>query len=154
MGYDVHRFKEGRRLVLGGVEIPSPVGLDGHSDADALLHALCDALLGAAGLPDIGHFFPPGDPKWKDADSRELLSEVVQRLYADGWRVGNVDLVVVAEKPKIMPHAERMKGEIAARLYVPPGRIGIKATTNEKMGFIGRGEGIAAMATVLIWRGI
>lgn len=151
-GYDVHRFKEGRRLVLGGVEIPSPVGLDGHSDADALLHALCDALLGAAGLPDIGHFFPPGDPKWKDADSRDLLSAVVDRLYKDGWRVGNVDIVVVAEKPKIMPHAEAMKATIAERLYVPAARVGIKATTNETMGFIGRGEGIAAMATVLIWK--
>lgn len=150
-GYDVHPFAEGRRLILGGVEIPCPVGLLGHSDADVLLHALCDALLGAAGLPDIGHFYPSGDPAWKNVDSRVLLRDVGSRLREMGWAVGNADCAVVAEMPKIYPHVGLMKERIAADLGVDPGLIGIKATTNEKMGFVGRGEGIAAMATVLIY---
>ena len=153
IGYDVHAFAPGRKLVLGGVEIASPVGLLGHSDADVLLHALCDALLGAAGLPDIGHFFPNTEAKWKGASSLELLKEVRARIGELGWLVGNVDVAVVAEKPKLAPHLAEMKERIAAVLQVPAARVGIKATTNEKMGFVGRGEGIAALATVLLWRG-
>ena len=152
LGYDVHAFAEGRRLVLGGVEIPSPVGLLGHSDADVLIHALCDAILGAAGLADIGHYFPNSDPRWKGADSRVLLRECVRLIGAEGWRVGNVDIAVIAEKPKIGPHIAAMKVNLAADLGLPPQRVGIKATTNEGMGFVGRGEGIAAMATVLVFR--
>lgn len=151
-GYDVHRFAQGRRLVLGGVEIPHERGLDGHSDADVLLHALCDALLGAAGLGDIGHFFPNTSPQWKDADSRELLREVTARLHAAGWVVGNVDCVVIAEAPKVAPHIGAMKEGIASLLGCPAGRIGIKATTNERMGFVGREEGIAALAVALLRR--
>lgn len=152
MGYDVHAFAEGRRLVLGGVEIPGEQGLLGHSDADVVLHALCDALLGAAGLGDIGHFFPNTDARWKDADSRDLLGRVYTAISGRGWKVGNVDVMVIAERPRIAPHIDRMKGEIAPLLGVAVGRVSIKATTNEKMGFIGRGEGIAALATVLLWR--
>ena len=151
-GYDVHPFAAGRRLVLGGVEIPSELGLLGHSDADVLLHALCDALLGAAGLPDIGHFYPSGDPRWKDADSRNLLRDVAARLRDLGWFVGNVDCVVIAEKPRVYPHVALMKERIGVDLGIEPTRVGIKATTNEKLGFVGRGEGIAALATALIYR--
>jgi len=152
LGYDVHAFAPERRLVLGGVEIPSPVGLLGHSDADVLLHALCDALLGAAGLPDIGHFFPNTDDRWKNVDSRLLLREVRGQLQQRGWVAGNADIVVIAERPKIAPYLAAMKVNIGSDLGLPPERIGIKATTNEKMGFVGRGEGIAAMATVLLYR--
>ncbi|MCB2154705.1 2-C-methyl-D-erythritol 2,4-cyclodiphosphate synthase [bacterium] len=151
-GYDVHRFAEGRRLVLGGVEIRSDLGLLGHSDADVLLHAVCDALLGAAALGDIGHFFPNDDPKWKDADSRVLLREVRRQMTVHGWSVGNVDATLVAERPKIAPHIDAMRAIISEDLGIPPYRIGIKATTNEGMGFVGRGEGIAAMATALLFR--
>ena len=151
-GYDVHPFAAGRRLVLGGVEIPSELGLLGHSDADVLLHALCDALLGAAGLPDIGHFYPSGDPRWKDADSRNLLRDVAARLRELGWLVGNVDCVVIAEKPRVYPNVGLMKERIGADLGIDGARVGIKATTNEKMGFVGRGEGIAALATALLYR--
>lgn len=151
-GYDVHRFAEGRRLVLGGVEIPSDVGLLGHSDADVLLHAVCDAILGGAGLADIGHHFPNSDSKWKDADSRMLLRESVRLAGEAGWVPANLDVALVAEKPKIAPHVDAMRQAVAADTGLPPGRIGIKATTNEGMGFIGRGEGIAAMATALLWR--
>lgn len=152
LGYDVHRFAPGRPLVLGGVEIPSELGLDGHSDADVLLHALCDALLGAAGLADIGCFFPNTEEKWKDVSSRVLLREVASRIDKEGWRIGNVDMVVVAEKPKIMKYVEEMKRRIGEDLGLDPRRIGIKATTNEQMGFVGRGEGIAAMATAMLFR--
>ena len=152
-GYDVHRFAPGRRLVLGGVEIESDVGLLGHSDADVLLHAVCDALLGAAGLGDIGHYFPNTDAKWKDADSRVLLRESVRLVREAGWSPANLDISVVAERPKIAPHVERMRSCLAEDTGLPPARIGLKATTNEGMGFIGRGEGIAAMATALLWRG-
>lgn len=152
MGYDVHRFAPGRPLVLGGVTIPSDVGLDGHSDADVLLHAICDAILGAAGLEDIGHYFPNSDPKWKGADSRMLLRECVGRVADLGWQVGNVDAMLIAEKPKVSPHIATMKGNIARDIGIPPQRIGVKATTNERMGFVGREEGIAAMATVLLWK--
>ncbi|HNM47338.1 MAG TPA: 2-C-methyl-D-erythritol 2,4-cyclodiphosphate synthase [Candidatus Sumerlaeota bacterium] len=152
MGYDVHRFAEGRKLILGGVEIPAARGLDGHSDADVLLHAFCDALLGAAGLQDIGHFFPPGEPRWKGAASTELLRIVFARVKELGWALGNADIVVIAEKPKIAPHTDAMKLVIAPLVEATPRQIGIKATTNEKMGFVGREEGIAAMATALLWR--
>jgi 2-C-methyl-D-erythritol 2,4-cyclodiphosphate synthase len=151
-GYDVHRFAAGRRLVLGGVEIAHERGLDGHSDADVVLHALMDALLGAAGLPDIGHLFPNTDPAWRGADSRALLRAVVTRLLEAGWRVGNVDLTIVAEAPKIAPHIPAMRERIAADLAIAPDAVGLKATTNEKMGFVGRREGIAAMAVALIAR--
>ncbi len=151
-GYDVHPFAEGRPLVLGGVTIPCDRGLLGHSDADALLHALCDAILGAAGLPDIGHYFPNTHERWRGADSRALLREVIRLVGELGWRVANCDLVLVAERPKIAPHIPAMKVNIAADIATPATRVGIKATTNEGMGFIGRGEGIAAMATVLLYR--
>ena len=152
IGYDVHRFAEGRPLVLGGVEIPSPRGLEGHSDADVLLHAMCDALLGAAGLPDIGHFFPNSDERWKDAASTELLRDVAARLAEDGWQVGNLDSVLVAEQPKVAPHLPQMKAAVSLILGIPKARVGIKATTNERMGFVGREEGIAAMATAVLVR--
>jgi len=150
-GYDVHPFAEGRKCILGGVEIPSPKGLLGHSDADVLLHALADALLGAAGLPDIGHFFPNTEERWRGVDSRVLLREVVARLAHRGLFVGNVDLVIVAERPKIAPHLAKIKENLSADLRLGSERIGLKATTNEKLGFVGREEGIAAMATVLIY---
>ncbi len=152
IGYDVHSFAEGRKLFLGGVEIESPVGLLGHSDADVVLHALCDAILGAAGLPDIGHYFPPNDEQWKDADSRDLLRECYRLVNELGWSVGNIDISVIAEKPKIAPHLKTMKQRIADDIQVEPNRVGIKATTNERMGFVGRGEGIAAIATALLWK--
>lgn len=152
LGYDVHRFAAGRPLVLGGVEIPHEAGLDGHSDADVLLHALCDALLGSVGLPDIGHFFPNTEERWRGADSRELLRLVVAELHGRGWYVGNGDLAVIAEVPKLAPYLDQMKQRIAEDLQITPDRIGIKATTNERMGFVGRKEGIAALATVLVFR--
>ncbi len=151
-GYDVHRFAPGRRLMLGGVEIESDVGLLGHSDADVLLHAVCDALLGAAGLGDIGHHFPNTDATWKDADSRVLLRESVRLIRNAGWAPAHLDISVVAERPKIAPHIEAMRGRLAEDTGLSGARIGLKATTNEGMGFIGRGEGIAAMATALLWR--
>ncbi|CAN5314818.1 2-C-methyl-D-erythritol 2,4-cyclodiphosphate synthase [soil metagenome] len=152
LGYDVHAFAAGRRLILGGVEIPSEVGLLGHSDADVLLHAICDALLGAAGLPDIGHYFPNTDARWKDVSSRELLREVLKYITAAGWRVGNIDATLIAEKPRIAPHVDAMKRNIAKDLAIDVTQVAIKATTNERMGFVGREEGIAAMATCLLMR--
>jgi len=151
-GYDVHRFASGRRLVLGGVEIPHSRGLDGHSDADVLLHAIMDAILGAAGMRDIGHHFPNTDERWRGADSRALLREVARIVAEKGWRVGNVDCSIVAEEPKVNPHVAAMKTNIAADLGIDADCVGIKATTNEGMGFVGRREGIAAMATALIAR--
>jgi 2-C-methyl-D-erythritol 2,4-cyclodiphosphate synthase/2-C-methyl-D-erythritol 4-phosphate cytidylyltransferase len=152
-GYDVHPFAEGRRLFLGGVEFPEATrGLLGHSDADVVLHAVCDAVLGAAGLGDIGHFFPPSDPAHKDRRSTEFLAEVAARVRADGWQVANVDVTILAETPKIGPKADAMKREIAVLLSIDPARVGIKATTNEGLGFIGRGEGIAVHATTLLYR--
>lgn len=150
IGYDVHRFAEGRRLILGGVELANDRGLEGHSDADVLLHAIMDALLGAAALGDIGHHFPPSDMRWKDASSLMLLRQVHTLLDRDGWRVGNVDATVIAERPKVAPHIESMRAAISAALDVESSCISIKATTNERMGFVGRGEGIAALATALI----
>lgn len=151
-GYDSHRFAEGRRLVLGGIEIPSPRGLQGHSDADAVAHALTDALLGAAGLGDIGRHFPPTDAEWKDADSMELLARVVRLLEAENYQVVNVDVTVVAESPRIGPHAPAMQGRIAEVLGIAPDHVSVKGKSNEGLGWIGRGEGIAAFAVALIDR--
>ncbi|MDO8473768.1 MAG: 2-C-methyl-D-erythritol 2,4-cyclodiphosphate synthase [Dehalococcoidia bacterium] len=150
IGYDVHRLTPHRKLVLGGVEIPSDRGLDGHSDADVLVHALMDALLGAAGLPDIGVHFPNSDPQYKDAASIFLLGKVAQLISRQGFAIGNVDVTVIAEKPKISPAVSQMRDRLSKALSVPPGSIGIKATTNEGLGFIGRGEGIAAIAVALL----
>ena len=149
-GYDIHPLAEGRKLFLGGVEIPSPRGLDGHSDADVLLHALCDALLGAAGLPDIGHLFPNTDPAYKGASSLSLLAEVVRRVREAGFVAGNVDMTLIAEAPKIAPYIAEMRAAIAECLLVDPSQVGIKATTNEGLGSLGRGEGIAAHAVALL----
>lgn len=153
LGFDVHPFAEGRRLVLGGVEIEHPRGLAGHSDADVLCHAIADALLGAAALGDIGHHFPPDDPRWKDADSRDVLRTVAGRLGEAGWEIVNVDSTVLAEAPRIAPHVDAMRSQIAAALSIAPGAVGVKATTLEGLGAIGRGEGIAAMAVATIRRG-
>ncbi|MCA3068950.1 MAG: 2-C-methyl-D-erythritol 2,4-cyclodiphosphate synthase [Rhodocyclaceae bacterium] len=156
-GFDVHAFAAGRRLVIGGVEIPFERGLDGHSDADVLLHAICDALLGAAGLGDIGRHFPDTDPRWKGADSRTLLRHVHSLLAARGWRVGNVDATIIAQAPRMAPHVASMVANIAADLAVDldadPGAVNVKATTTERLGFTGRGEGIAAQAVASIARG-
>lgn len=150
IGYDVHRFAANRPLVLGGVTIPHSHGLDGHSDADVLCHAIADALLGAMGLPDIGHYFPPGDPACKDICSLRIL-EKCRALAAElGWLILNVDSTLVAEAPKILPHRDAMRANIGSALGIPPERVGIKATTNETMGFVGRKEGIAAMAVAQV----
>lgn len=152
-GYDVHPFAAGRRLFLGGVEFPeAAMGLQGHSDADVILHALCDALLGAAGIGDIGKLFPPSDMRHKDRRSTEFVDEVKARLDAAGWRVGNVDITVLAEFPKINSRADEIRAKIAVHLGIEPERIGVKATTNEGLGFVGRGEGIAAHATALLFQ--
>jgi 2-C-methyl-D-erythritol 4-phosphate cytidylyltransferase/2-C-methyl-D-erythritol 2,4-cyclodiphosphate synthase len=152
-GYDVHPFSEGRKLFLGGVEFPeAPRGLLGHSDADVLLHALCDALLGAAGMGDIGALFPDNDPAHKDRPSVEFLRAVRGHLDGAGFRVGNVDMTVLAETPRVGPRAGEIKACVAGALGVAPDQVGLKATTNEGMGFVGRGEGIAAYATALIYR--
>ncbi len=148
----MHAFSEagvGRKLMLGGVQIPYERGLVGHSDADVLAHAVTDALLGAAGLEDIGHYFPDTDERFKDADSIRLLGEV-RAIVGDGWEVANVDAVVVCERPKIRDHRTEMRENLAAALGVEPGRIGVRGTTSEKLGFTGRGEGIAAQAVCLL----
>lgn len=150
MGYDVHRFAAGRKLVLGGVTIPFEKGLDGHSDADVLTHAICDALLGALGEGDIGRHFPPGDPEWKDADSIALLGKVMEIVAGRKARVVNVDATLILEAPKIAPHAEAMRAKLGKALGVAPELVSIKATTNETMGSIGHGEGAAAHAVVLL----
>ena len=152
LGVDVHAFSEagvGRKLVLGGVDIPFERGLLGHSDADVLAHAVTDALLGAAGLEDIGHYFPDTDERFKDADSIRLLEEV-RAIVGDGWEVANVDAVVVCERPKIRDHRAAMRENLAGALGVEPGRVGVRGTTSEKLGFTGRGEGIAAQAVLLL----
>lgn len=149
-GYDAHRFAAGRRLVLAGVEIEHEFGLKAHSDGDVLIHALCDALLGAAGLGDIGRHFPDNDARYAGVDSRLLLRSVVQRLHAAGFRVANADITAVAQRPKLAPHIETMRQRLAADLQVEAGRVNVKATTTEGMGFTGRGEGIAAYAVVLL----
>mgnify|MGYP000856144487 FL=1 len=150
IGYDVHRLKEGRSLILGGVNIPHDTGLDGHSDADVLMHAICDAVLGAIGEGDIGTFFPPSDAQWKDAPSKIFLEKASQLISERGGRLVNVDAMLIAEAPKIGPHIAAMKDNIAAALGVEPKAIGIKATTNETMGFVGRGEGMAAHAVASV----
>jgi 2-C-methyl-D-erythritol 4-phosphate cytidylyltransferase/2-C-methyl-D-erythritol 2,4-cyclodiphosphate synthase len=150
IGYDVHRFAPGRRLVLGGVAIPHDAGLDGHSDADVLLHAVCDALLGAAGLGDIGQHFPPSDPRFAGADSRDLLRKSARLVRAAGYAPVNVDATLIAEAPRIGPHVPAMRAAIAGCLGIDPGAVGVKATTNEGMGFVGRGEGIAALAVATV----
>jgi len=149
-GYDVHRLVPGRRLVLGGVTIPYARGLEGHSDADVLLHALADALLGAAALGDIGHYFPPGDPRYHDADSRLLLREAYRHVRAAGYCLANADTIIIAQEPRLAPYIDRMRAGIAATLGVEKDRISVKATTTEGLGFAGRGEGIAAQAVVLL----
>lgn len=149
-GYDIHRFSPDRKLVLGGVEIPSERGLLGHSDADVVLHAICDALLGAAALPDIGHLFPNNDPKYAGISSLKLLTEVCERLSTAGYAVGNVDCCVIAEQPKISIYAQEMRKNIASALGTTVDRISIKATTNEGLGSLGAGEGIACHATAAI----
>ena len=149
-GYDVHPLVTGRKLVLGGVEIAYHKGLQGHSDADVLLHAICDALLGAAGLGDIGRHYPDSDPQYSEIDSRMLLRDVAKKLAGLKLKVVNVDATIIAEAPRMAPHMPRMIGNIAADLGVQPAAVNIKATTTERLGFIGRGEGIAAQAIVLI----
>lgn len=151
-GYDIHRFAPGRRLVLGGIEIPSDEGLDGHSDADCLTHALADAVLGALGLPDIGHFFPNDDPAIEGIDSQEILKKAVNEADKRGYAVGNVDLAIIAEKPKLAPHIDAMKAVLAKSLNIEPDCVGLKATTNEKIGDLGRGMGMAAHAVCLLFR--
>ena len=149
-GFDAHRIEPGEGVTLGGVRIACPWRVIAHSDGDVLIHALCDALLGAVGGGDIGKLFPDTDPKFKGIDSRELLAEVMRRLTAQGWRVGNADLTLVAQVPKVAPHADAMRTQLAGLLGVGPGDVNLKATTNEGMGHIGRREGIAAHAVVLI----
>lgn len=150
IGYDVHPFATGRRLVLGGVTIAADKGLAGHSDADVVLHAVMDALLGAAGLADIGTHFPNTDPRYKDADSLALVRAVAKLLHERNFAIGNVDVTVIAQVPKLAPHIPAMRERIASALAIGADDVGIKATTNEGMGFVGRGEGIAAMSVALI----
>jgi 2-C-methyl-D-erythritol 2,4-cyclodiphosphate synthase len=149
-GFDVHAFGPGDHVVLGGVRIAHERGVVAHSDGDVVIHALCDALLGALALGDIGHWFPPSDPKWKDTDSRVFLRQVNQMLRERGFRLGNADITVICERPRIGPHADAMRANLAADLGVDPGDIGLKATTTEGLGCTGRGEGIAAQAVALL----
>ncbi len=151
-GYDVHAFGAGDHLMLGGVRIAHDRGVVAHSDGDVALHALCDAMLGALALGDIGVHFPPSDARWKGADSRDLLRHCASLVAADGWRVGNADITVVCERPKVGPHAESMRATIAADLGIDTGAVSVKATTSERLGFTGRGEGIAAQAVCLLVR--
>jgi len=150
IGYDVHQLVAGRKCVLGGVEIPHPKGLDGHSDADAVMHAICDAVLGALGEEDIGHFFPNTDPRWKNVPSKIFLEEAAKQATKRGAKIVNIDATVIAQAPKIYPHIAEMKKRIAAALGISERQVGVKATTNELMGFIGREEGIAAMAVASV----
>jgi len=153
-GYDTHRLVEGRPLILGGqlLEHPEGLGLDGHSDADVLVHAVMDALLGALSLGDIGKYFPPTDPRWKGADSMMLLEQVVALVKERGWQIVNVDSVVIAERPKLKPHIEAMRGAIATRMGLDPDQVGVKATTNERLGPEGREEGMSCHAVALLTR--
>ncbi len=151
-GFDVHAFAAGRKLILGGVEIPYERGLLGHSDADVLLHAITDAILGAAGLGDIGRLYPDNDPQYAGADSRVLLRGALAAVQRAGWRIGNVDATIIAQAPRISPHAEAMRANIAADLGVAPEAVNIKGKTTERLGFTGRGEGIAAEAVALLVR--
>jgi 2-C-methyl-D-erythritol 2,4-cyclodiphosphate synthase len=149
-GFDIHRFAPGRRLVLGGIEIPGADGLLGHSDADVLLHAVADAVLGALALGDIGHWFPDNDQAFKDADSRKLLLAVLQDPRVAGWRLGNLDITMLAEKPKIAPHVPAIRHSLATLFKADIAQISVKATTLEKLGALGRAEGMAAMAVILL----
>ncbi len=149
-GFDVHAFSEGRKLILGGVHVPYAMGLAGHSDADVLTHAVCDALLGAAGLGDIGHFFPDTDDRYKDADSLQLLAQVVRLMDQRGLKVLNIDTTILAQEPKFAPYVTSMKKNMAAIIGVDVACLGIKASTTEHLGFVGRKEGIAAMAVALL----
>lgn len=149
-GFDVHRLVEGRRCIVCGVDIPHTCGLLGHSDADVALHALCDAILGALALRDIGYHFPDTDPEWKGADSRRLLRAVVAMAADKGYRVGNADITIIAQVPKMLPYIEQMQANVAADLGIDNGRVSVKATTTEHLGFTGRAEGIAAQAAVLM----
>ena len=149
-GYDIHRLVEGRPLILGGVEIPHPVGLLGHSDGDALTHAIMDAMLGALSLGDIGHYFPPTDPQWAGANSLVLLKKVNQLVQERGWTIGNIDSVIVAERPKLKPHIQRMQAKLSEVLDIKLDQISVKATTNEGLGPVGREEGIAVHTVVLL----
>jgi 2-C-methyl-D-erythritol 2,4-cyclodiphosphate synthase len=150
IGYDVHRLVEGRPLILGGVEIPHPKGLEGHSDADVLMHAICDAVLGALGEGDIGQLFPNTDPRWKGSPSRVFLQEAARRVSNHRGRLVNVDATVIAEHPKVGPHLQAMKAQVSEALGIEARQVGIKATTNEGLGFLGREEGIAAMAVASV----
>jgi len=150
IGYDAHRFTEGRPLILGGVSLPHGKGLLGHSDADALCHAVTDALLGAAGLGDMGKYFPDTDPKWKGVDSLAMLKEAARLAGAAGWRVGNVDATVICQKPKLADHLGAMAGKIAENLGIELGRVNVKAKSTEGMGFEGREEGLSVQAVVLL----
>jgi len=150
IGYDVHRLVPGRKLILGGVEIPHSAGLAGHSDADVLMHAVCDAVLGALGELDIGHFFPNTDPQWAGAPSKVFLEEAVRQVSLRRGRIVNIDATVIAQQPKIAPYIDAMKANLADVLGLAPKRIGLKATTNEHLGFIGRQEGIAALAVASV----
>lgn len=151
-GFDVHRLVEGRKCIICGVEIPYEKGLLGHSDADVALHALADALLGACAKGDIGYHFPDTDDRWKGADSRMLLRGVRDIIAAEDWRVGNVDVTIIAQAPKMLPHIPAMRANVAADLGLPLDAVSVKATTTERLGFTGRGEGIAAQATALIMK--
>jgi 2-C-methyl-D-erythritol 2,4-cyclodiphosphate synthase len=150
IGYDLHRLVPGRPLILGGVPVPHEHGLLGHSDGDVVLHALCDALLGALGEPDIGELFPDSDPAWKDADSRRFVSEVRARVQAAGYRVSNIDLIIHAERPKLSPYKSQIRQTVAELAGLPPGRVGLKAKTNEGLDAVGRGEALACWAAVLL----
>jgi 2-C-methyl-D-erythritol 2,4-cyclodiphosphate synthase len=150
IGYDVHQLVEGRKLILGGVEIPHPRGLDGHSDADVLMHAVCDAILGALGEGDIGHLFPNTDARWKNAASKIFLQEAARQVTFHDAKIVNVDATIIAQQPKLGPHMHAMRLHISQALGLNPKRVGVKATTNESLGFVGREEGIAAMAVAAV----
>jgi len=154
IGFDSHRLAAGRRLVIGGVEIPYDRGLDGHSDADVLAHAVTDALLGAAGLGDIGEHFPDTDGRWRGADSMQLLASVVQSVHAAGFELVNVDCTVVMEAPKLSPHRQAIREQLAQTLTLELARVNVKASTGEGMGFVGRGEGVAALAVAALRDGV
>jgi 2-C-methyl-D-erythritol 2,4-cyclodiphosphate synthase len=149
-GFDAHAFREGGTLVLGGVTVPYERSLEAHSDGDVVLHALCDALLGAAALGDIGVHFPPGDPAYRNIDSRILLRSTCELVSTAGYRVANADITIVAQAPRLAPHIDAMRTRISSDLQTPPGQVNVKATTTEQLGFTGRGEGIAAFAVVLL----
>ena len=153
LGYDIHRFAPDRPLILGGVPLPGEPGLDGHSDADCLTHAAADAILGALALPDIGAHFPPDDPACKDMDSQRILAFAAEKAAEAGYTIGNLSIMVLAERPRLRPHIEAMRKRLGATLALSTDRIGIQATTHEGLGALGRAEGIAALAQVLLWRG-